>query len=47
MLYDVAPSDPATFGATAALVVGASLIASWVPARRALGVDPTTALRAH
>jgi ABC-type antimicrobial peptide transport system permease subunit len=45
MLYDVAPSDPTTFGAIAALVVGISLLASYVPARRAVRVDPTEALR--
>jgi putative ABC transport system permease protein len=46
MLYDVGPGDPATFAAISALVVGIALAASYVPARRAVRVDPTEALRA-
>jgi putative ABC transport system permease protein len=46
LLYDVAPSDPATFAAIVALLAGAVLAASWVPARRAAGVAATEALRA-
>jgi predicted permease len=45
LLYDVAPSDPATFTAIVALLVTAVIAASWIPARRAASVQPTEALR--
>ena len=44
-LFDVRPTDPATFVAAAAVLLGASLIASYIPARRAARVDPLVALR--
>jgi putative ABC transport system permease protein len=44
-LYDVAPDDPATFVAIVTLLAAAALLASWLPARRAAGVQPTEALR--
>jgi hypothetical protein len=37
--------DPALFIVVAAVIVAAALLATWVPARRALAVDPMTALR--
>lgn len=46
-LYAVAPTDPATFAAVAALVLGAALLAGWLPARRAMRVDPAEVLRAE
>ncbi len=46
MLYGVSPSDPLSYAAMLALLVGAALVASWIPARRASRVDPTEALRA-
>jgi putative ABC transport system permease protein len=46
-LFDVGPLDPATFVAASIVLVGAALIASYVPARRAATVDPLTALRAE
>jgi predicted permease len=47
LLFGVGAADPATFG-LAALVFGAlSLAASFVPARRALAIDPTGALRSE
>jgi len=46
MLYAVSPADPATFAAITALVASIALLASYVPARRALRVDPTETLRA-
>jgi putative ABC transport system permease protein len=38
--------DPVSFGAIALLVMGIAVAASWVPARRALRINPTEALRA-
>jgi putative ABC transport system permease protein len=46
LLYTVSPVDPATFAAIALLVVAIALVASYVPARRALRIDPTETLRA-
>lgn len=44
-LYEVHPLDPVTFGAVAALLISAALLACYVPARRAAKVDPMQALR--
>ena len=46
MLYGVSPADPLTFVAIAVLVAAIALLASYVPARRALRINPTEALRA-
>ncbi len=45
MLYGVVPYDPVTLGGGVALLVAVSLAASWIPARRAAGVEPMRALR--
>jgi len=45
LLFGVKPGDIATFAAVAALLIGVALIASWIPARRAVNVDPMLALR--
>lgn len=45
LLFEVDPRDPASFGATAALLLTVAALAAWVPARRAMRVDPITVLR--
>jgi ABC-type antimicrobial peptide transport system permease subunit len=46
LLYGVSPVDPVSFGAITVLVMAIALVASYVPARRAVRIDPTEALRA-
>jgi putative ABC transport system permease protein len=46
LLYEVTPHDPATLAALAASLLAVALLASYVPARRAMRVDPLTSLRA-
>jgi predicted permease len=45
VLYDIQPTDTLTFVEVVLVLLGASLLASWLPARRALRIDPVTALR--
>jgi ABC-type antimicrobial peptide transport system permease subunit len=47
LLFGVSPWDPGTMAAIAALLAITSLIASFIPARRAAAVDPVDALRAE
>ena len=45
MLFGVKPSDPLTYATVITLLVGVALLASYIPARRAMRVDPMIALR--
>lgn len=47
MLFQVGPADPAVLAAVAAMLLAVTLIASWLPARRAARIDPMAALRAE
>jgi putative ABC transport system permease protein len=46
-LFGVEATDPVTFASVAALLLAVAFIASYIPSRRALRVDPITALRAE
>ena len=45
MLFGIASYDPATLASAVALLLAVALAASWIPARRAAGVQPMEALR--
>ena len=45
MLFGVPGTDPIALGGAGAALLGASLLASWLPARRAARIDPMVALR--
>jgi putative ABC transport system permease protein len=45
LLYQVSPSDPATYAGVAVTLGAIALVASYIPVRRATAVDPVQALR--
>lgn len=45
MLFGVTPFDPASYAMTAAILMLVAALACYIPARRAMGVDPLVALR--
>lgn len=46
-VWGTSPTDPATFGAVAALFLSVAVVASVAPALRILRLDPATTLRAE
>jgi putative ABC transport system permease protein len=44
-LWNTSPNDPITFGIAIAVVVAMAALACWIPARRAVRVEPMVALR--
>ena len=47
MLYHVSPFDPASIASAAALLAVATVLAAWIPARRATRISPLDALRSE
>ena len=46
LLYTTSPRDPSVYGLVIACIVVVSLVAAYIPARRAVRVDPIVALKA-
>jgi putative ABC transport system permease protein len=44
-LTQVSPTDPATLVVASSVLISAAVVGCWIPARRALRVDPVVALR--
>ena len=47
MLFEVEPTDPLTFVLLGALVLGTAMLATLLPAVRAMRVDPVEALKSE
>jgi predicted permease len=47
LLYDVTPTDPVSFAVVIAVLGAVGLLASYLPARRAMRINPVTALRSE
>jgi putative ABC transport system permease protein len=45
MLFQVRSTDPVTYAAVAAVILGTAAVACFIPSRRALGADPARVLR--
>jgi len=45
MLFETHPTDPATLGAAAVVLLGVTASATYIAARRAAGIEPAEALR--
>jgi len=46
-VFDIATTDPATFGAVVAAISAIAFLACWIPARRAAAIDPARTLRSE
>jgi predicted permease len=47
LLFETRPLDPATYAVVVAVLLGAGVLACWIPARRALAIDPMRVLRSE
>ena len=47
LLFGVSPFDPVSFGGATTVLIAIALLAHWIPVRRALRIDPASALRAE
>jgi ABC-type antimicrobial peptide transport system permease subunit len=45
LLFGVKPFDPLVYGAVTVVLLAVAALASWIPARRAMRIDPVIALR--